>query len=419
MKGPIVPNPKLAFALMLGAAVIGGCDGSSQSQECITALSVDLDISSEVTIDIDGVDLVINEVLWTITGNGMEPMMGTIDTSDPNSTASVEVFGIPPGEDYLIELEATSEDGETTCRGQAFFDVTVGVATEVGVLLRCSMGQRFGAVRADGWFNVCAELTKAVVAPLETSIGNSIIVSSQAEDHDEDPIEYRWSASTGAFANPNAANTFYTCETLGTHELTISVSDDNFDYCIDSWTVEVTCVQGGGTGGTAGGGTGGAAGGGTGGAAGGGTGGAAGGGTGGAAGGGTGGAAGGGTGGAAGGGTGGAAGGGTGGAAGGGTGGAAGGGTGGAAGGGTGGAAGGGTGGAAGGGTGGAAGGGTGGAAGGGTGGAAGGGTGGAAGGGTGGAGGSGNSSGTGGTGNSSGAGGSDNPDCEIVIEVE
>ncbi|MEM7137946.1 MAG: hypothetical protein AAF500_15285 [Myxococcota bacterium] len=256
-----MPYPKLALPLLLGATMLmAGCSGESSSAPCSSSLVVDLDIQSDVTIDIEGLNFVINEVSWVLTGNGMDPMMGVIDTSDPNATPSVEIFGIEPGEDYLIELEAVSEDGETTCRGSADFDVEIGVATEVGVLLRCSVGQRFGAVRANGKFNVCAELTKAVVAPLQTSIGNAIIVSSQAEDHEGDPIEYMWSADSGSFADPTAQSTFYTCEETGDHELTITVSDDGYDYCMDSWTVEVTCVEDGGTGGTGGNGAGGAGG---------------------------------------------------------------------------------------------------------------------------------------------------------------
>jgi len=264
---------KLTSTLIVAAALFSvGCSGESGAVPCTSALVVDLDISS----DVEGLELVINEVSWVLSGNGMDPMMGTIDTSDPNATPSVEVFGLLPGT-YMIDLEATSEDGETTCRGSAMFDVTVGVATEVGVLLRCSIGQRFGAVRVNGKFNVCAELTKAVVAPLQTSVGNTVIVSSQAEDHEEDPITYLWTANNGSFANPDAPATFYTCEQVGNHQLTISVSDDGFEYCVDSWTVDVRCVDGGGTGGTGGGGMGGSgAAGGTGGAAGG-TGGAAGG----------------------------------------------------------------------------------------------------------------------------------------------
>ncbi len=243
-----MPNRKLALLLLVGASLLtAGCSGNSSAVPCSSVLLIILD----VTTDVEGLDRVVNEVLWTITGNSTAPMMGTIDTSDPNATPSVEVFGLAPG-NYMIVLEATSEDDESTCRGSATFDVTVGVATEVAVLLRCKVGERFGAVRVNGKLNICAELTKAVIAPLQTSVGNVITVRSQAEDAEGDTIEYAWTANSGTFANPSAAATFYTCEETGNHQLSISVTDDGFEYCVDSWTVDVTCVDGDGTGGTGG-----------------------------------------------------------------------------------------------------------------------------------------------------------------------
>jgi hypothetical protein len=241
-----VPNRELALLLMVGASLLtAGCSGDSSSVPCSSALLIDLD----VTTDVGGLDLAITEVLWTITGNGMDPRMGTIDASDPGATPSVEVFGLQPGS-YMIELEATSEDGESTCRGSEMFDVTAGVSTDVAVLLRCAAGQRFGAVRVNGNFNLCPELARVVVAPLQTSIGNVIMVRSQAED--DDTIEYSWTSDRGTFANPSAAATFYTCEENGDDQLTISVTDDGFEYCVDSWTVLIRCVDGNGTGGTGG-----------------------------------------------------------------------------------------------------------------------------------------------------------------------
>ena len=75
------------------------------------------------------------------------------------------------------------------------FDVAVGAVTEVGVLLRCEGGPQYGAVRVNGAFNLCAELTKAVVAPLQTSVGNDITVSSRGEDFEGDPVEYAWTST--------------------------------------------------------------------------------------------------------------------------------------------------------------------------------------------------------------------------------
>ncbi|MDB4278515.1 hypothetical protein N9917_02800 [Deltaproteobacteria bacterium] len=233
---------------MVGAALLtAGCSGNSSAVPCSSILRVEL----KVTTEVEGLDPVINEVLWFITGNGTAPMMGTIDTSDPNATASVEVFGLEPGH-YEIELEAESDDGASSCRGSAMFDVTAGVATEVAVLLGCSGEERLGAVRVNGDFNICPELTKAVVAPLQTSVGNDIDVRSQAVDAEGDAIEYSWTADSGTFANPSAAATFYTCEETGDHRLTISITERGSDACVDDWTVDIRCVDGSGTGGTGG-----------------------------------------------------------------------------------------------------------------------------------------------------------------------
>ncbi len=252
-EGSTVSDRNLALSLWVGAALLAaGCSGNSVSVPCYSELLIDLDISVEG----EEQSILLDEVLWTLTGNGMAPMSGAIDTSAPGATPSVEVFGLNPGS-YMIDLEASTDDGETRCRGSAPFDVTAGVSTEVAVLLRCKVGQRFGAVRVNGKFNICSELTKAVVAPLQTSIGNRIAVRSQAEDEEGDSIAYAWTADSGSFEDPSAADTFYTCEETGDHSLTVSVSDDGFAYCVDSWTVAIRCVDEGGTGGTGGNGSGG------------------------------------------------------------------------------------------------------------------------------------------------------------------
>ena len=64
----------------------------------------------------DGSDADIDQVRWTIRAEGMDPMTGIIDTSDPGATASVEVFGLPPGL-YVVALEAIGAGGATTCAG--------------------------------------------------------------------------------------------------------------------------------------------------------------------------------------------------------------------------------------------------------------------------------------------------------------
>ena len=233
------------LAFVCSSLIVAGCATSTDTPQGETgSLSVDLVIA-------DGI--VINQVGWQITGNGMD-MSGDIDVSAPGSTASVEVFGLPPGEeDYRVMLTATSVDEEVTCKGSADFNVKVGETTDVLVMLNCKLPQRFGAVRVNGEFNICAELIKAVVSPLQTSVGNDIDLAAQAIDQDSDPITYSWTDGDGSFADPSAPSTTYTCLEVGDHEITISVTD-NDDHCnMAEWTILVTCVEDdGGTGGTGG-----------------------------------------------------------------------------------------------------------------------------------------------------------------------
>ena len=241
------------LAFVCGSLIAAGCSTTADTPQGETgSLSVDLVIADGVVID---------QVTWRITGNDMD-MSDTINVSAPGSTASVEVFGLPPGEtDYTVTLTAESVDEQVTCRGSADFNVEVGETTDVMVVLNCKLPRRLGAVRVNGEFNICAELIKAVVSPLQTSVGNDIDLSAQAVDQEGDPITFSWTGSGGSFADASAASTTYTCEEVGDHEISISVTD-NDEYCdMATWTIPVTCVAGdGGTGGAGGDGGGGAGG---------------------------------------------------------------------------------------------------------------------------------------------------------------
>jgi len=230
-------SPYARLSMLCGAILLAfaGCATDPVASDGATgSLSLDLTVAGDYEID---------EVAWTIRGGEMPDMSGAIDTSAPGSTASVEVFGIPQGTGYTIDMQATSTDGELTCAGSTQFDVGVDVATDVHVMLNCEKPARFGAVRVDGKLNLCAELTKAVVSPLQTSVGSSIDLQSEAVDEEGDEVEYLWTAESGQVDDPTAANTAYTCTEAGDDQITITVSDDGFDYCSGHWTVPVTCVE--------------------------------------------------------------------------------------------------------------------------------------------------------------------------------
>ncbi len=236
---------------LVGALAMAGCTSDS-GDEPTGALELNLQLAGGAQID---------EVLYQITGGGMSPMGGIIDTSAPGATASVEVFGLPEGGGYLIELRAVANGG-TVCEGSAPFGVTAGRATPVAVMLNCKPQERLGSVRVNGKLNVCAQLVKVVVAPLETSVGSSIDLSMQGADAEGDFISYSWNATGGFIDDPQAAVTRYTCASVGTQTIFAAVTDDDFGSCVDTWEVEVRCGTGdGGTGGSGGsGGTGGSGG---------------------------------------------------------------------------------------------------------------------------------------------------------------
>ncbi len=227
----------LYLCCVVGAFGCSASDGPNEGGIPSGSLSLALTIAD---------DFEIEEVRWRISGEGMEDMTGVISTGAPGSTASVEVFGIPESQGNLIEMEAASTDEQITCNGAANFDITEGQVTEVYVMLRCKKPQRLGGVRVNGEFNFCAELTKVVVAPLQTSVGNDIELYAAGVDEEDDPISYRWSSASGSIADTTSPRTTYTCTEAGDDLITITVSDDGEIYCVSDWTVPVTCVLGNG-----------------------------------------------------------------------------------------------------------------------------------------------------------------------------
>ena len=225
---------------LFGALAFAGC--AADTTEDASGVRIELELADGSQID---------EVSYSISGNDMPEMSGTINTSAPGSTASIEIYGIPEGMGYKIAMSAT--DGDTICAGEAFFNVFPRQVTGVTVMLNCKSPPELGGVRVNGKINYCADIKWAVASPLKTSIGNQIDVKVTANDEEDDAIEYRWTATSGSFANPALPMTTYTCEEVGKHTITITVSDDGFEYCDCFWDTPVTCVDiGGGTGGSGG-----------------------------------------------------------------------------------------------------------------------------------------------------------------------
>ena len=228
-------RPSISWIFALVATLALGCSSSDAPPSGggdTGSLNLQLQLSNGA---------VINDVEWVITRPGMIGMPGRIDTSAPGATASVEVFGLEPGDDYKIEMTAESTDEGTTCRGDAPFSITAGEATQIMVILRCKSPSNLGAVRANGKFNVCSELTKVIVSPLTTSVGGEIDLSASGEDEEGDDFEFLWTAEGGVVDDSAAAETTFTCLEQGEGFVAVAVSDDGFEVCDHSWKVEVNC----------------------------------------------------------------------------------------------------------------------------------------------------------------------------------
>jgi hypothetical protein len=223
------------LAIALCAAGLAGCGVEDSENAGSANMSLTLPDGS-----------IVNSVKYSITGNGITPIGGTIDVSSSGAKVSFLVSGIPAGTGYSVRLDATSTDGKTTCGGSATFNVVAGQTTQVTVLLQC-LNNSTGRVQVNGVF--CPQLTSFSAAPLAVSVGATIDVSAAALDldpSDDTTPTFAWSATAGSFVAATAATTKYNCSAAGSQTLTIKVSakSPTIDAtgCNDSSTVVVTCV---------------------------------------------------------------------------------------------------------------------------------------------------------------------------------
>jgi hypothetical protein len=222
-------------ALALATATMAGCKDSKIGEAGDARMSLSLPNGAT-----------INTVNYTISGNGITPIMGSVNVAGSGSTVSFLVSGIPAGTNYLVKLDAVSTDGATTCGGQANFNIQAKQTTQVTVVLQC-MGNNTGRVQVNGVW--CPQLSSYSVSPLTVAVGGTIDVSAAAIDldtSDDASPTYHWSATAGTFAMPDTAATKYTCAAAGAQTLTVKVSAHSptidVSACNDSSTVNVTCV---------------------------------------------------------------------------------------------------------------------------------------------------------------------------------
>jgi cysteine-rich repeat protein len=232
---------KLAFISMIAiAASVIGCgteplpQSSTEAPHSVGRLGLNLTLP-------DG--SILNTVSYSITGNGITPLTGSIPVQQAGATISAAISGVPAGSNYTVTLTGTTTNGKSSCLGVATFSITAGQTTQVSVGLQCRAGAATGTLVINGSINQCPSVTAFSVQPLQQTIPGTITVTSSASDPENSTLVYTWadSAHDGTFASASSASTTFTCVSKGTTTLTVSVDDGH--GCTDSASVQVSCTS--------------------------------------------------------------------------------------------------------------------------------------------------------------------------------
>jgi len=204
----------------------------------------DLPQSSATSVQINFVNagaFSVRSIDYTISGNGIEPLVGTISLTDPNSTPSIDVGGIPPALQYLLELRAAPDDGSSgQCYGAATFDVAPGRTVDVAISLVCSYPTKVRTIMIDGMTDYCPSLASYAAAPATGFVGGApVSLSATAFSFYSQAPMFLWQASMGDLSSEDTAVTSYTCTAPGPATLTVTVTDG---LCPDSASLVVTCL---------------------------------------------------------------------------------------------------------------------------------------------------------------------------------
>jgi hypothetical protein len=231
MRAPFGRAVLIVSLLGLVSSLSCSADNGGQGSNVVGTVGFKLQIAPGVTI---------NTVNWTVTNatSGFT-QSGSVNEQFSN-TIQFQIGGLPAGDGYSITLTATSVDGSFTCSGSASFSVTAGMTTTVGITLACNPGAGGnGTVVVNGTTVVCANINSVSVFPLETTVNNSIVLTSTASAG----ATFAWTASAGTFNDAATANPVFTCPSApGPVTITLTVSPSAAGCTtVTSQAVTVTC----------------------------------------------------------------------------------------------------------------------------------------------------------------------------------
>jgi hypothetical protein len=184
-------------------------------------------------------DLNIVQLDYTVSGNGIPEITGSISLRDLGAAPEAIIGGIPAGTGYLLQLRATSDDGRGTCYGAASFDVRAGQSSPIDIRLVCATDSTIRTKMVNGILDYCPSLASYAAAPPSAPVGGSISLTATAFSFYSDPPTFSWQASAGTLSATDSALAIYTCISVGAVTLTVQVTDG---LCPDTATLTVTCT---------------------------------------------------------------------------------------------------------------------------------------------------------------------------------
>jgi hypothetical protein len=166
-------------------------------------------------------------ISWAITGPNGTATLVQSGTADSNSLGVTFLIGsLRAGSGYMILLSGTGTDGSVTCTGSASFSVMTRVTTPVAVELACSIATSGARVTLiNGTTFNCAAWNDVSASPTEATVGSSVNLAATATGPSPSALTYSWSASSGTFGNPTVPNTSFTCTSVGSVAVTLTVGD--------------------------------------------------------------------------------------------------------------------------------------------------------------------------------------------------
>lgn len=184
----------------------------------------------------------VDQLSYVVTGHGISPVAGSVHTARPQEVFEELIANVPVGEDYTLVVSAQSTDKKLACTRTTKVSVHKNAITRVHLDLPCvDAGDGKVLITATVACSGGVHLVSYSVAPLSASIGGTITLAATPMDGDAGILGYAWTAPSGTFDDPEAAQTTYLCSTPGHITLNLIAASDR---CQERQDIEVDCLAG-------------------------------------------------------------------------------------------------------------------------------------------------------------------------------